>query len=81
MEIDHEIFSMAILLPTDSRRASQVLIVRLVSAAKEKNAVRLTDHHDMTITVDWGVKSKTKQNYYNIFKFCYKNLALQSYWA
>ena len=81
MEIDHEIFSMAILLPTDSRRASQVLIIRLVSAAKEKNEVRLTDHLDMTITFDWGVKSKTKQNYYKIFKFCYKNLALQSYWA
>ena len=27
----------------------------------EKSVVRLTDHLDMTIAVDWGIKPQTKQ--------------------
>ena len=38
----------------------KVLINCLIKLAQEKNVVRLTDHLDMTIAVDWGVKPQTK---------------------
>ena len=70
-EIDHEITSRAILLPsTDSRRVvvsykqkyvHEVLVNRLVKPAQEKSVMRWTDHPDMTIAVDWDVKHQTKQ--------------------
>ena len=62
VEIDHEIISTAILLPSsDSRRVVvryqqrymlQVLVSNLVKLAQEKSVVRLTDHADMTIAVN-----------------------------
>ena len=70
-EIDHEIISMAILLPSaDSRRAvvsykrkyvHEVLVNCLVKLAQEKNVVRWIDCPAMTIAVDWDVKNQTKQ--------------------
>ena len=32
------------------------------SLLSKKGVVRLTDHPDMTIAVDWDIKSQTKQN-------------------
>ena len=71
VEIDHEIISMAILLPsTDSIRVivsykrkyvHEVLVNSLVKFAEEKSVVRRTDCPDMTIAVNWGVKNETKQ--------------------
>ena len=69
VEIDHEIISTAILLPsTDSRRVVvsykrkyvyKVLFNRLVKLAQEKSVVRWTDRSDMTRAVDWDVKHQT----------------------
>ena len=39
----------------------EVLVNCLVKLAQEKSVVRLTDHLDMAIAVDWDVKRKTKQ--------------------
>ena len=39
----------------------EVLVNHLVKLAKEKSVVRRSDHHDMTISVDWDVKNQTKQ--------------------
>ena len=73
MEIDHEIISMAILLPSaDSIRVVVsykggmctkyiVLVNHLVKLVQEKSVARWTDHHDMIIAVDWDVKNHTKQ--------------------
>ena len=67
MEIDHEIISTAILLPSaDSRRVvsykrkslHEVLVKRLVKLAQEKSMV--SAHRHMTIAVDWAVKNQTK---------------------
>ena len=72
MEIDHEIFSMAILPPSaDSRRVVVIykrkyvhkeLVNCLVKLAHEKSVIRWTDRPDMTIAaaVDWDVKNQTK---------------------
>ena len=69
MEIDHEISSTAILLPSpDSRKivvsykgkyVHEVLVNRLVKLAQEKSVVRWTDCTDMTIAVD--IKNQIKQ--------------------
>ena len=66
MESDHEISSMAVLLPSaDSRRVivgfkrkyvHEVLVNCLVKFAQEKFMVWLSDHLDMTIAVDWDVQ-------------------------
>ena len=71
VEIDHEMFSTAILLPSaDSRRVvvsykqkyvHEVLVNSLVKLAQEKSVVRWTDRPDITIAVDWDVKNQTKQ--------------------
>ena len=71
-DIDHEIISRAILLPSAvSRRVvvsykrkyvHEVLVNCLVKLTQEKNVVRWTDHPDMTIAVNWDVKNQTKQN-------------------
>ena len=65
VEIDHEIISTAILLPSaDSRRVfvsyklkylHKVLVNHLVKLAQEKIVVRRTDRPDMTIAVDWDI--------------------------
>ena len=70
VEIDHEIICTVILLPfADSRKVvvsykrkcvHKVLVNCLVKLAKEKSVVRRTDHHNMTIAVDWAVKNPTK---------------------
>ena len=69
-EIDHEVISMAILLPSaDSRKdvsykrkyVYEVLVNCLVKLAQEKSVVRWTDQPDMTIAVDWDAKNQTKQ--------------------
>ena len=70
MEIDHEIISAVILLPSaDSRRVvvsykrmyvHEVLVNCLVKLAQEKSVVMWTDLPDMTIVVDWDVKNLTK---------------------
>ena len=71
MEIDNEIISTAILLPsTDSRRVvvsykrkhvHEVLVKCLDKLAQKKSVVRWTVCPDMTIDVDWDVKNQTKQ--------------------
>ena len=71
VEIDHEIISSAILLPSaDSRRVvvsykrkyvHEVLVNRLVKLAPGKIVVRLTNPPNMTIAVDWDFKHQTKQ--------------------
>ena len=71
VEIDHEIISTAILLPSaDSREVvvnykgkyvHKVLVNRLVKLAQEKGVVWWTDCPNMTIAVDWDVKHQTKQ--------------------
>ena len=71
MDIDHEIVSTAILLPsTDSRRiffshkqkyVHEVLVNSLVKLGQEKSVVRLTIRPDMTIAIDWDVKQQNKQ--------------------
>ena len=70
METDHEIISMAILLPSaDLRR------VVSYSSYKQKyvhEVVRRTDPLDMTIAVDWDIKNqttkRTKQRWVLTFK-------------
>ena len=67
-EIDHELISTAIPLPSaDSRRVvvsykqkyvHEVLVNCLGKLAQEKSVVRWTDCPDMTIAVDWDVKKK-----------------------
>ena len=63
-ELDPEIISMAILLPSADSRVvvsykqkyvHEVLVNRLVKLAKEKCP-------DMTLAVDWDVKNQTKQS-------------------
>ena len=71
VEIDHEIISMAILLPSaDSRRVvvsykrkyvHKVLVNELVKLVEEKSVVRGTDRLNMTIAVGWEVKHQSKQ--------------------
>ena len=78
-EIDHEMISTAILLPsTDSRRfvvsykrtyVHEVLVNRLAKLAQEKSVVRWTDRPDMTIAVHWDVKNQTKQEKCVIFQY------------
>ena len=75
VEIDHEIISMAILLPSaDSRRVGvsynrkyvhEVLVKCLVKFAQEKVWLG-----DITIAVDWDVKHhiKQKNNILNLFE-------------
>ena len=70
---------------TDSRRVGvsykqkyvhDVLVKCFVKLAQEKSVVRLTDHLDMTIAVDWDVKPQTKQieiSRFRCFLFLYEN--------
>ena len=68
MEIDHEIISTAILLPsTDSGKivvsykqkyVHKVLVNCLFKLAQEESGVRLTDRPDITIAVDWNIENK-----------------------
>ena len=70
-EIDHEIISAALPLPSaDSRRAvvsymqkyvHKVVVNCLVKHAQGKSVVRRTGSLNNTITVDWGVKHQIKQ--------------------
>ena len=72
MEIDYEIISMDILLPSaDSRRVvvsykqkyvHEVLVNILAELAQENSVVRWSDCEcpDMTIAIDWDVKQQTK---------------------
>ena len=72
MEIDREIISKVILLPSaDSRRVvvnykrkyvHEVLVNSLFKFAQEKSMIRSTDRPDMFITVDLGVRTKPNQN-------------------
>ena len=69
-EIDHEIVSTTILLPSgDSRRVvvsykrkyeHKILVNSLVMFVQEKSGARRTDR-PMTIAVYWGIKHQTKQ--------------------
>ena len=87
VEIDREIISTVILLPsTDSRRdvvsykrkyVHKVLVNCLVNLAQEKSMVRWTDHPDMTIAVDWDIKNQTKPNQ----KTCSYKHALSTLWV
>ena len=77
VEIDHEIISTAILLPSaDSRRVvvsykrkyvHEVLVNCLVKLAQEKSVVRLTDLPDMVIAVDLDIKQQTRPKTVNLF--------------
>ena len=72
MEIDYEIISTVILLPSAGQRrvvvsykrkyVHEVLVNRLAKFAQEKNVVRWTDSLDMAIAVDWNVKKETDIN-------------------
>ena len=70
VEINHEIISTVILLPSaDSKRVvsykrkyvHKVLVNCLAKLAQEKSVVRWTGRLDMTIAVDWDVKNQTKR--------------------
>ena len=74
-KIDHEIISTAILLSTANSRRDVVSYKRkyvhevlvncldkLSQACSGKSVVRLKYRADMTIAVDWDVKTKTKIN-------------------
>ena len=70
VEIDYEIISTAVLLPSaDSRRVvvsykpkyvHYVLVNCLVKLAQETSVVKWIEHPNTTIAVDWGVKHLTK---------------------
>ena len=72
LEIDHEIFSMVILLllfqerlmsvTSESMCAKYCMVKPPSQACPEKSVIRLNDHLYMTIAVDWDVKPQTKQN-------------------
>ena len=72
VEIDYELISTVILLPSaDSSRVvvsykgkyvHKVLVNLLVKLAQEKSVVRSTDCLDMTIAFDRGVKHQNKNN-------------------
>ena len=63
---------MAFLLPSaDSRKVivsykqkyvNDVLVYGFVMLTREKSVVRLTDHPDMTIAVDWDIKHKNRDS-------------------
>ena len=71
VEIDHELISTVILLPSAEswrvvvsykrKYVHELLVSHLVKLAQEKGVVWWTDHPDMTIAVDWDVKNQTKQ--------------------
>ena len=73
VEIDHEIISTVVLLPSaDSRRVvdsykrkyvHEVLVNCLVKLAQVKSVARLTDHPDMTKAVDRNLKNQNKPSY------------------
>ena len=61
VEIDHEIISMAILLPSaDSRRVIVSYKRKYVHEVLVNRFVKLAQRPDMTIAVDWDVKKQTK---------------------
>ena len=67
IEIDLEIMSMVILLPsTDSRRVVASYkpnnVQEVMVNCPGKSVVRCTDHPNMTIAVGWDVKNQTKLN-------------------
>ena len=62
VEIDHEIISMAILLPSaDSRRVIVSYKQKYVHEVLVNRFVKLAQRPEMTIAVDWDVKKQTKQ--------------------
>ena len=69
MEIDCEIISMVILFPSAVSRMVvsykqkyvHKVLVNFFGQAQETSVVRLTDHPNMIIAVDWDIKSQTKQ--------------------
>ena len=61
MEIDHEIISTVILLPSAESFKKGFCQLLLVQACPGKSVVRLTDHPAMTIAVAWDVKQQNKQ--------------------
>ena len=60
MEIDHEIFSLVIILPliqegllsVTIKSVGRILLTAYFKLAQEKSVVRFTDHLHMTIAVD-----------------------------
>ena len=62
VEIDHEIKSTAILVPSaDPRRVtSQSMVNCLVKLVQGKSVVSRTDRPDVTIAVNWDVKNQAK---------------------
>ena len=70
VEIDCEISSTVILLPSADSRfvviykrkyVHEVLVNCIVKLGQEKSVARWTNHTDMTITVEWDVKSQAKK--------------------
>ena len=72
VEIDHEMISMVILLPSaesfikgccqlQAKVCARLLVNRLFKLAQEKSVVRWTDRPAMTIAVDLGRKATNKQ--------------------
>ena len=59
VEIDREIFSTVILLLRLIQEGQSLLSVARESMCTN-SMVRLTEHYDMTIAVDWDIKPQTK---------------------
>ena len=67
LEIDHELFSTFILLLSLIQEGlvsvtSESMYTKHWQTCPGKRVVRLTDLLDVTIAVDWDVKSQAKQN-------------------
>ena len=59
VEIDHEIFSMFILLLLNQEGLMSVTSESMCISLPRESVVRFNDYPDMTIAVDWDVKPQT----------------------
>ena len=81
VEIDHEIISTVILLPSaesfmkgcyqlQAKVCARLLVNCLLKLAQEKSAVRWSDRPAMTIAVDLGRKATKQTNKNHVIKYC-----------
>ena len=74
MEIDHEIFSAVILLLTLIQEGLLSVTIESMcmkywlTSLPRKSVVRLTDHLDITIDIDWDIKPQTEPPQNDILK-------------
>ena len=70
VEINYEIFSIVILLRSSSDSRRDIVVYKRKRVHKvlpnlslsRKSVVRLSDHLDMAMTIDWDFKPKTKES-------------------